>query len=85
MIKIYINLKNVSKEIVMFFCRKKEAVAVLTYDAQADEDALDSSEEEATSSNCAWCGDPPNEYGSHGICSYHAAKIIEQARSRKRG
>jgi hypothetical protein len=32
--------------------------------------------------NCAWCGDPPDEYGSHGICETHAAAMIAQSRAR---
>lgn len=24
--------------------------------------------------HCAWCGDEPDEHGSHGICPMHAAE-----------
>ena len=68
----------------MFFCRKRANVAVIDDETESYEDSSYTLEEE-TSSNCAWCGDPPNEYGSHGICSYHAEQMIEQARTRKRG
>lgn len=34
-------------------------------------------------SNCAWCGDLPDENGSHGICQKHANELEEQARARK--
>jgi hypothetical protein len=40
-------------------------------------------EDEVVSSNCAWCGDPPDQYGSHGICTYHAEQMVEQAHSRR--
>jgi hypothetical protein len=53
--------------------KKQEALALLS----------DPSEEAAPASNCAWCGDPPNEYGSHGICPYHAAWVLEQSRRRR--
>lgn len=33
--------------------------------------------------HCAWCGDPPDAYGSHGICIGHAQQLIEQARARR--
>jgi hypothetical protein len=29
-----------------------------------------------TSNHCAWCGNPPNEYGSHGICDVHAEALL---------
>jgi hypothetical protein len=33
--------------------------------------------------NCAWCGDPPDENGSHGICDEHAAQLVAQSAARK--
>jgi hypothetical protein len=33
--------------------------------------------------HCAWCGDPPDAFGSHGICADHAAELIEAARVRR--
>lgn len=31
-----------------------------------------------SSKHCAWCGDPPNEYGSHGICLDHARTLRQR-------
>ena len=36
-----------------------------------------------TGRHCAWCGDPPDRFGSHGICSVHSAEIAEQAAARR--
>lgn len=36
-----------------------------------------------TERHCAWCGDPPDEHGSHGICPEHAAQIAAQAQARR--
>lgn len=33
--------------------------------------------------NCAWCFDPPDEYGSHGICEEHARQLLAKRRARK--
>jgi len=38
--------------------------------------------EETEPSNCAWCGDPPNESGSHGICPFHAGQLLAQSAAR---
>ncbi len=26
--------------------------------------------------HCAWCGDPPDQHGSHGICAMHQAQML---------
>ena len=31
-----------------------------------------------TGYHCAWCGDPPDANGSHGICPAHAADLHRQ-------
>lgn len=44
------------------------------------------SEEEApasTGSHCSWCGDEPDEYGSHSICAMHTALLFAQSTERK--
>ncbi len=28
--------------------------------------------------HCAWCGDPPDVYGSHTICALHAAHVYAE-------
>jgi hypothetical protein len=28
--------------------------------------------------NCAWCGDGPDEFGSHGICEAHKKAVLLQ-------
>lgn len=33
-------------------------------------------------SHCAWCGDEPDEYGSHSICSFHTEQILKQSAER---
>lgn len=35
-----------------------------------------------SSSHCAWCGDEPDEYGSHDICSFHAEQLLQQSAER---
>jgi hypothetical protein len=67
---------------------KNEAAARLyTYEVIATPDtSSEESETPAPQGNCAWCGDPPDVYGSHGICAFHAAQMSEQShRRRSRG
>lgn len=33
--------------------------------------------------NCAWCGDPGDENGSHGICPTHLADMMAQLDARR--
>lgn len=33
--------------------------------------------------NCAWCGDEPDENGSHGICDTHLAELLAQSAARQ--
>jgi hypothetical protein len=33
--------------------------------------------------NCAWCGDPGDENGSHGICPTHLADMMAQLETRR--
>jgi hypothetical protein len=33
--------------------------------------------------HCSWCGDPPDQFGSHGICSKHAVEVLQQHRERR--
>ncbi len=33
--------------------------------------------------NCAWCGDPGDENGSHSICDTHATELTEQLAARR--
>jgi len=42
----------------------------ITPDLVADDD--DEMIPEETGAHCAWCGDPPDAYGSHSICAAHA-------------
>lgn len=34
--------------------------------------------------HCAWCGDPPDEHGSHGICPEHAAEQRAKVQAARR-
>ncbi len=52
-----------------------------TTDELADGETTDGSDD--TSSHCAWCGDPPDAYGSHSICRVHSAEIAAQAAARR--
>jgi len=33
--------------------------------------------------NCAWCGDGPDEFGSHGICETHKKAMLLQSAARR--
>ncbi|MDQ2905445.1 MAG: hypothetical protein M3Y81_18105 [Chloroflexota bacterium] len=37
-----------------------------------------SSGSEHPGGHCAWCGDPPDRYGSHTICTVHAASVYAE-------
>lgn len=74
------------------FSRSKHetAVTVYTYEVVEDDSASPSTDENdpaasTTSGNhCAWCGDPPDKYGSHGICAMHQAQVLTQLAERRR-
>lgn len=42
-----------------------------------EEEPSTQSEEATTTTgkHCAWCGDPGDEFGSHGICTGHAEQL----------
>jgi hypothetical protein len=68
----------------MFWKKRTEEIVVAEFDREELEEVK--SEEEAVSQrNCAWCGDPPDQYGSHGICAFHADQMLQQVQSRRRG
>jgi hypothetical protein len=64
------------------FRKKSEESAVAVEETSED---FETADDEATEKprNCAWCGDDPDEYGSHGICDFHASQLIEQAAQRR--
>lgn len=76
-----------------FFGRKPETKIVL-YDYEVIEDPddesttiPDESDPDASTTSgahCAWCGDPPDRFGSHGICASHAEQMLA-SRRRSRG
>ncbi|MGH2505877.1 MAG: hypothetical protein ACRDHZ_00420 [Ktedonobacteraceae bacterium] len=35
-----------------------------------------------TGAHCSWCGDEPDEYGSHSICTFHAEQMLQQSAER---
>ena len=45
--------------------------------------ALIATDQASRQGHCAWCGNPPDAYGSHGICADHAKQLMEQARVRR--
>ncbi|MGH2478096.1 MAG: hypothetical protein ACRDHW_00355 [Ktedonobacteraceae bacterium] len=64
-----------------------ESITLYHYDVIEISDGLIDGETETTDgtgAHCAWCGDPPDAYGSHSICALHAAQLIEQAAARRR-
>lgn len=72
----------------MSFFGKREETTVTLYHFEVVEDDLTSSltdpDANAVSGNhCAWCGDSPDAWGSHSICAYHQAQMLEQAAARR--
>ncbi|HEU5377549.1 MAG TPA: hypothetical protein VFV38_19170 [Ktedonobacteraceae bacterium] len=72
---------------------KKHETSVTLYSYEVVEDdtisspAAENNDPDASTTSgahCAWCGDPPDRYGSHGICAYHQAQMLEQAAARRR-
>ena len=69
----------------------KHETELVLYSYEVEEEPGESPTEEddpdasTTSGNhCAWCGDPPDRHGSHGICATHQAQMLEQAATRRR-
>lgn len=54
---------------------------------ETSENATSSASTTPTSYHCAWCGEDPDENGSHGICPTHdaAMRAVSAERRRKRG
>jgi hypothetical protein len=77
----------------LFIGKKHETEAVL-YSYEVVEDptinpipAENDPDATTTSGNhCAWCGDPPDRNGSHGICASHRAQMeaVSAARVERR-
>jgi hypothetical protein len=74
----------------MFFSNTNTGVVVYHYELEDDTSdftiAIEHGPDESTTSgaHCAWCGDPPDRHGSHGICTFHAAQLVKQAAARRR-
>ncbi len=76
----------------MSFFGKREETTVTVYSYEVVEDdtvsapATDTDPDASTTSgnHCAWCGDPPDRFGSHGICAFHQAQMLEQSAARRR-
>jgi hypothetical protein len=60
------------------FGRKREEAVVVSKVVKFEEE-----QEAQSQGHCAWCGDSPDEYGSHQICVFHAEQLLEQVRLRK--
>ena len=74
------------KEVTVMFWKKREETVVVSevVEGMFGEDEM----EDVSQRHCAWCGDPPDEYGSHGICAFHAEQMAQQVqvrRSRRNG
>ena len=61
------------------------AVSVYVFEVETDVQTTTAEVEslEARGGHCAWCGEDPDEFGSHGICTSHAQQLIEQAATRR--
>jgi hypothetical protein len=65
--------------------REQEAVCIYKINEGIEEALVESKATSTVRGNhCAWCGDPPDIFGSHGICVSHAEQLIEQAAARRR-
>lgn len=70
-----------------FFSKPEETtISIYSYEVVDDETTDDTNSDTITTSgaHCAWCGDPPDEYGSHGICAFHAEQMLAQMATRRR-
>lgn len=70
------------------FGKKHEPETVTLYHyeiAETSDELTDAATEppEDSSAHCAWCGDPPDAYGSHSICAFHSAQIAAQSAARR--
>ncbi len=73
----------------MFGIGKKHETEIILYSYEVEETSentiSDESDESITGDrHCAWCGNPPDENGSHGICTFHEEQMLEQSRARRR-
>lgn len=76
----------------MSFFKKREETTITLYSYEVVEDSTvspttaESDPDASTTSgpHCAWCGDPPDKNGSHGICLRHAAEIAAKSAERRR-
>ena len=64
--------------------RKQEAVTICLYKVKDRTDETMVESETTSGNHCAWCGDPPDRFGSHGICVFHAQQLVDQAAARRR-
>lgn len=65
------------------FGRKHEPESITLYHYETTDELANGETITTTGQHCAWCGDPPDEHGSHGICAFHSAQIAEQAAARR--
>jgi hypothetical protein len=75
----------------MFFGKKHDTELVISYEVVEDTsesttppDEHDPDASTTSGNHCAWCGNPPDRHGSHGICAFHQAQMLEQAAERRR-
>lgn len=73
----------------MFFSKHKSEIVLYSYEADEEAGGNTIPDEDNTASttsgaHCAWCGDPSDEFGSHGICAFHQTQMLEQAAERRR-
>lgn len=74
-----------------FFSKPEEkTISIYSYEVVDDEtisttaDDTDPDASTTSGAHCAWCGDPPDDYGSHGICAFHAEQMLAQMATRRR-
>jgi hypothetical protein len=71
---------------------KKHETSVTLYSYEVVEDTSESAPPDehdpdastTSGAHCAWCGDPPDKHGSHGICAMHQEQMLEQSAARRR-
>ena len=73
----------------MFFGKKHETELAISYevveDSTVENPAPDEQDPDASTTSgahCAWCGDPPDRNGSHGICAFHKAQMLATSAAR---
>lgn len=63
-----------------------ESITLYHFEAESSDELTDGQTTKTTANtgrHCAWCGDPPDVHGSHGICGPHSAQVAAEAAARR--